>query len=407
MSNRLDMLFAPLLPFAVATVTLVNSPAWPQYFMQDRSTSALGIAGDFSISDAGEELEMALTIHHHGIVDFGVGLSRGRLNDNDLAYKGFRPQFSYHPVESDRTPLNMSFYTSYGFFRYSGDRLDDFGISLDGRAWTLGAKFGVVIEAERIKVLPNIGFENEKKKWRRSCAYSNSYENFAGDRVCTPPSQSNWSSVKDELDANRGPLRPPLSPLTSEAVDNFTTISIAMTIAFPPNKNGQVFYFTPSVDVSEESTSFSVNLGLLFAPRNNRGKQKPTRQGETGRRITEIPSPSSPAMPPPIPVPARVDPTKPGTLPSSVILSLTQGVPENTAVRVTPQDAEHAESLAQVFKVTPESIRTFRWGNSTAGPGHPHHQTTWFVIEYGDGDYRARETIRIDASGGIIEHVKE
>ena len=64
---------------------------------------------------------------------------------------------------------------------------------------------------------------------------------------------------------------------------------------------------------------------------------------------------------------------------------------------------ETAGLIGQVFAVPLVSIRKFRWGNSVAPEGHPHHGCSWFTIEFGDASYSGEETLIVTPSGSIID----
>ena len=77
------------------------------------------------------------------------------------------------------------------------------------------------------------------------------------------------------------------------------------------------------------------------------------------------------------------------------------------SVGVDELPKEQLTTIARVFKIPVDVITQFRWGNAMAPVGHPHHKTMYFTIEYGEDTLAARETLRVDSTGNVVERTKE
>jgi len=259
---------------------------------------------------------------------------------------------------------------SYSRLGFSGDILDDLNVDIRGKSWSFSGSLLGVFKNEHARLIPSIGVTHT----RTSLTFKALRQSESSD-------------------------------------DSATSLDAGFSLVFD-SEDGTAFHIGPGVSVTEEGTTFSLSIGIgVSIPETTlRGGQPPRRQAyppypPDNPRLRRAPSPPEPT-PPPEEVPLS-RPTNGEQLPIGVLVSMTNSAREHVTVSVAEMDSAQVETLARVFKVPPGVITTFRWGNSAAPSGHPHYQTTWLTLSYGEGVYKARETIRIDGVGAIIERTKE
>jgi hypothetical protein len=346
------------------------------------NTSGFGFGGSASLADSGGGFGLWSGYSMNALVDIGFGVERFTADESDidgldLHIMAFGPSLSFYPMrQTEYVPLTIRLGGAFAKARFSGDELDralDFWeMKLKGRVWNLG---GEVIRSIPLGdgnyFAPSFGITHSN--------FTTKLEERSGASVSNDVSSTSFSatlgfSLRMEQ-AGFIVLRPAASFGDDETVFTF---SVGFVLASEPPSPLRATY-VPPVPVSRSSTSA-----------NQWHRPEPEAQ----------PSPHPESM------------ASAATRSGEVIPWATQAIMKgDTAALSTASVAllsqHQLKTLSSVFKVPAASIIGFRWGESTSPANHPHHQTTFFVIEHGDDSYRARETLRVDRNGEVVERKKE
>lgn len=350
-------------------------------------TSAFGFGAGLSTADSGIGFDLALSYSIEGMADLGFFVGRFSGDEDDLGVEInqtlFGPGFTFYMArQSENVPFSVSFSGAYGVVRFGGDDLeavlDNFGLKMKGRSLGGGLNVSRRIALDQSGYfIPSFGISHTSGKV--------TLENQYGD------SESNSEGI--------------------------TSFSVSLGMLFE-TEDASSMYVQPSISLNENETTFGVTIGFLLSDGSS-----------PSRRSTFYKPPSQSSAPPqsqPIYRNERTE-TRPYVEKSTVSKepekevtiskyeTFTDGdlqqVRANTRALTQAQrtdlDPAQIQAISRVFKVSGESIVTFRWGNSAAPAGHPHYKSTFYVIEYGDDSYKARETLRVNPFGEVLERKKE
>lgn len=369
---------------AILLLAIATKAADGQGTFLQMGESGVGINGGFELFDDGSAFDVGIGYSVMGILDIGVEVAKGNIDDKelgtDIGFTALSPSLGVHVMkQSEEVPI--SFYIEGGYLTgtYSADFLDELDWDMTVSGWGIGGSvFGRIPLSSEAELIPRIGVTHT------------SMEGEIKDRV--------GDSISND--------------------DASTSFDVGVSFAFklPPKT---ILFISPGLNFGEESTTFGVDIGFVFntTPKKSRRTTSrkygltPPPQEEPERREWH----RSPVDPPESRGPetqestaaSQVESADGEQVPEATLLMMSEGVPALTTINAMDLGSEQLSAIAQVFKVPPTSIKTFRWGKSAAPAGHPLAGSTWYRIESGEEPYQATEILKVGATGDVIERTKK
>ena len=343
----------------------------------DRGESGFGVRGGVSFSEDSSGFGLTLDYLVAGILDLGISVGRGGLDEEEvgteISFTSISPSMGVY-VLKQAPEIPISCYVEAGYLKatYSGDALDELNWDMTASGWGLaGSIFGRMPLSPEAVLIPRVGVSH--------ASIEGKIEDRFGD------------SISNE-----------------EATTSF---DLGLSFGFDLSSDS-VFFISPGLSFGDETTTFSVNIGFAVdtTPRKSNwgSRTKPERRSQW-RPPSRSTSPQEPAQSDtqePIHPPLSAQPNG-DRISEETVLKMQEMALELTTIETVNFTAEQINRVAQVFKVPPGSVKTFRWGRSMAAKGHPHAGSIWFRIEYGDEPYRATEILRVSPTGIVLERMKK
>jgi len=341
-------------------------------------TSGFGLVASGLVADSGKGLDLQFGYSISGMADIGFSVGRFSADKSDIGgvdlnATGYGPSFSLYALrQSEYVPLSIQVAAGYTVVRYDGDELDQLDWDMRGRSWGIGA--------EIIRSIP-LGQGN----------------------YFVPSFGVGHVNIKTKLEDRFGD-----SISDTEGVTSFVT---GFGIQLNMEGSGSM-YIEPGIRFDENETSFLFSIGFILETPSSPSSRSPFYKSPAERTVpptqperkwTRTPPERSSASQPEVEHTTHVYTVIPET-DLQAMRGKTTALAQTPYSELTPQQLQ---ALSRAFKIPASSITSLRWGTSTAPSNHPHYQSTFFVIEHGDESYQARETLRVNPFGEVLEQKKE
>jgi len=340
--------------------------------------SAVGVSADGVLGSNAAGFGVGFGYSVSGMLDLGLGIGRLTYDDDelgtDLNEMVWGPSVGvYLMKQSAYIPLSIGLGGSFSRSKVSGDVLDLLDLELTGTYWSVGGNVSRLVHlSEQTDFVPAFGISHTKSKAKLRDDFGHSVSGKSGN----------------------------------------TSFTVGFAYAFAM-ADGSKMYLHPAVSFGDDDPTFSFTVGFLAdtTPGRQReqayGSPEPPQGSWQGwsRPPPPVPPPSTPPRPS---VPPSTQPPAIGDeqIPAETLELLKRGIPEMTDIKASQLDTAQVAAISHVFKVPTSIIHVYRWARSMAPAGHPNAGIVLYSIEYGDQSFSAKETIRVNADGFVVERSK-
>ena len=350
----------------LSVIFIVPAEILSQGAYVQRGVSAFGISGGASFDEDGSGVGLDMGYSINGLMDISAGLAKYSVDESELGFElsntGVGPSFTFYPLkQSPDVPMSLALGLGYVKQWVSSDALDAANLEFTASSWVFGVNiFSSIQTSPTVNLIPSLGISHALNELK----VKNTNRN---------------SSYYGETESDDSDL---------------TTFSFGLGLSFQL-PSAQIFFVEPGISANKDNTTFGIDIGFLFETTPNRpGRMPNNRRGGFEQELR-------PQTRNVIQDETEVQVTQ------NMKSTMVEGVPAMTTVAASYLANYQIQAIAQMFKVAPQSIKTFRWGLTRVGPEHVHAGSTWYTIHYDGPGFRATETIRVGRSGKILERVKQ